>query len=92
MTSEVIEDHVRPPFYKKNTFLFDALIMKAQILTKLSMTSKVTVMLWRYFMISFTCRPFDLITTLNYVLLENFCPCFEMFWENTYIVVHIKKQ
>ena len=33
----------------------------------------------------FTLRPFDLITTLTYVLMDNFCPCFSLFlleWYN----------
>ena len=34
------------------------------------MTWNVTFMLWS------DLRPFDLITTLTYVLMDNFCPCF----------------
>ena len=33
-------------------------------------------MLWKSFVIFFTLRPSDLITTLTYVLVDNFCPCF----------------
>ena len=36
----------------------------------------VTFMLWRSFVIFFTLRPFELITTLTYVLMDNCCPCF----------------
>ena len=34
-------------------------------------------MLWRGVVIFFTFRPSDLITTLNFVLMDNFCPCFD---------------
>ena len=33
-------------------------------------------MLRRSFVILFTLRPSDLNTTLTYVLMDNFCPCF----------------
>ena len=36
----------------------------------------VLFMLWRSFVIFFALRPSDLITTLTYVLMDNFCPCF----------------
>ena len=40
-----------------------------------NMTSKFTLMLSRDFVIFFF-KPSDLITTLTYVLINNFCPCF----------------
>ena len=36
---------------------------------------KCLFMLWRSFMIF---RPYDLITILTYVLMDNFCPCFNV--------------
>ena len=39
------------------------------------MTLNVTFMLWRSFFIFFILRTSDLITTLSYVLMNNFCPC-----------------
>ena len=33
-------------------------------------------MLWRGVIFFFTFRPSDLFTTLTYVLMDNFCPCF----------------
>ena len=37
---------------------------------------KCTLMLRRSFAIFFALGPFDLSTTLTYVLMDNFCPCF----------------
>ena len=34
-------------------------------------------MLWRNFIGIFTLKPFDLITTLTYVLMDNCCPCLQ---------------
>ena len=39
------------------------------------MTSKVTSIIWRHF-VFFYLRPSNLITTLTYILMSNFCPCF----------------
>ena len=33
----------------------------------------------RSFVIFFTLQPSDLITTLSYILMDNFCPCFSYF-------------
>ena len=35
-------------------------------------------MLWRSFVIFFTLIPSDFNTTLTYVLIDNFCPCFRL--------------
>ena len=50
-------------------------------------------MLWRIFAFLFTLRPSDLNTTLTYVLMGNFCPCFEkvsLFSINQYLNFKIK--
>ena len=38
-------------------------------------------LLWGSFVI-FTLEPFDLVKTLTYVLIDNFCPCFPQYLAN----------
>ena len=79
MTSKIIQGHKRPlcPNHS-STFVYGPILMKicmnANIMKTQYMTCYVTFMLWRSFF--FTLRPSDLITTLTYVLKDNFCPCF----------------
>ena len=50
-------------------------------------------MLWRNFVFYFTLRPSDLNTILTYILMDNFCPCFEkvsLFPINQYLNFKIK--
>ena len=50
--------------------------MNVNVMKTQYMTWKVTFMFWRSFVFFyFTLRPSDLITTLTYVLKDNFCPC-----------------
>ena len=85
MTFKVIHGHLRPPLCKNrsSTFVYEpflmnfctnANIMKIQFFHWIIYDIKCTFMLWRSFVILFTLRPFDLITTLTYVLVDNFCP------------------
>ena len=55
--------------FMPKSFYMNANIMKTNFLN-------VTFMLWRSFVIFFTLRPANRITTLTYVIMDNFCPCF----------------
>ena len=47
---------------------------------------KCTFMLWRSFVFFFTLRPSDLNTTLTYVIMDNFCPCFNIYFKILIII------
>ena len=49
-------------------------------------------MLWRSFVFSLTLRHSDLITTLTYVLMDNFCPCLTRFFTLTSKILVKMKQ
>ena len=79
MTSKVIQGHMRPLLCQNHssTFVYEPILIEicmnvSIIKTHFFLLINVTFMLWR----SFTLRPSDLITTLTYVLMDNFCPCF----------------
>ena len=66
MTSEVIEGHIRSSFYLNNFLRY--LFLLNLILSKFGMNANVTKMQ------IFHNLKFDLIITLTYVLMDNFCP------------------
>ena len=86
MTSEAIEDHISTPLISKSTELFEFLFVieshqnykwmlilwRHKVFIKWSMYSKATFVLFSYFCF----RPSDLIITMTYVIIDNFCPCF----------------
>ena len=53
----------------------NANIMKTQFFHKIIYDLKCHFYVMEKFCDFFTLRPSDLITTLTYVLMDNFCPC-----------------
>ena len=70
MTSKVIQGNIRPLLFQNpsSTISYEPNIMKAQYRTSISL------LFYRDVLWFFLLRPSDLITTLTYVLMDNFFP------------------
>ena len=82
MTSKVILGHIGQLLCQNlsSTFVqilieicMNANIMKKQFFLKIKYDLKCHVYILEKL---FTLRPFDLVTSLTYVLMDNFCPCY----------------
>ena len=71
-----LKGHSRPLLCQNHSsaFVYGPILMKICMNANI-MKTYVPFMLWRSFVILFTLRPSDLITTLTYVLMDNFYPC-----------------
>ena len=82
MTSKVIQGHIRPLLSQNysSTFVYGPILMKlfmnANIMkTQYNLKCSTFIM---EFCIFLNVRLSDLITTLTYILMDNFCPCFRI--------------
>ena len=71
-----LKGHSRPLLCQNHSsaFVYGPILMKICMNANI-MKTYVPFMLWRSFVILFTLRPSDLITTLTYVLMDNFLTC-----------------
>ena len=81
IASEVIQGHMRPLLWQNHssTCVYGPILMKLCMNANIMKTHffiNIFFMLCRSFVIFFTLRPSDLITSLTYVLVDNFFPCF----------------
>ena len=86
MTSKVIQGHIRPLLCQNHssTFVYGPILIKICMNANIKKTHfflkyydlKCHFYVMEKFCIFLTLRPFDLITSLTYVLMDNFCPCF----------------
>ena len=102
MTSKVIHGHIRPLLCQNHSSTFisepilikiymDANIMKTPFFINLYIYGlKCHFMTWSIFAFFFTLRPSDLIATVNYVLMNNFCFIFIWFISFLFQIIPLK--
>ena len=78
MTSKVIEGHIRPLLCENHsgTFVYGPIFMKICINANIMKTQFFHKCYYYVMEKCCTSKPSDLTTTLTYVLMDNFCPCF----------------
>ena len=96
MTSEVIKGHIKTLLcpYQSNIFVYGPILMKICMnayIKKTQIFHKCHFYLMEKVCDSFTLKPFDLISTLTYVRMDNFCPCLHIILQYYigYIIVMI---
>ena len=80
MTSKVIQCHIRPLLCENHsgTFIYGPIFIKICIIMKTQFFHKCHYgEVMEKFFDFFTLKPSDLTTNLTYVLMDNFCPCFQ---------------
>ena len=85
MASKFIPGHIRPLLCKNHssTFVCEPILIKKNMNANIMKTQflinyiwpEMSLLCYGEFLWFFTFRPFDPITTLTYVLMDNFCPC-----------------
>ena len=83
MTSNVIQGHIRSLLClnHSSTFVYGPILIKKTNYED-NIRPEIYLFIMEKFCDLFTLRPSDLIITLTYVLMDNFCPRFRILMEN----------